>query len=191
MRSSGSGGHGRTGTAGTAGKARPAAVVAVLCCVLALLAGCSSTVEGHASAAGQTGAPGSEQYRNLLSECTIVPADTIAEVVGAAGVIETFSGAVCRWRSIDGSIEVQLDWFETGSMSREKAVAEHLGYTVENVRISGSVAYVLRPPEDPSSCGAVAGAGDAGIVGWWVHSVPAHPCEAAKKLVELSVNRTL
>lgn len=186
VRKNGSGGRGAAASVSVS-----AMVVAAFGCVLVLLAGCSTTVQGNATAAGQTGAPGGEQYSDLLAECAIVPTDTIAQIVGAAGVVETFSGAVCRWRSIDGAIDVQLDWFETGAMGREKSVAENLGYNVENVRISGDIAYVLRPPDDPAACGAVAGAGDAGIVGWWVHSAPADPCEAAKKLVELSINRAL
>lgn len=167
---------------------RPAAAALAACSVLA---GCSTTVHGSAGAGSGEGAGPARQYVKLLQECTIVPGETIAEAAGVQAVIETFSGAVCRWRSLDGATDIQLNWFETGDLDREKQTAEQLGYTVENVRISGATAYVLHPADDPASCGAVARAGDAGVLGWWVHGSPADPCEAAKTLVERSVNRTL
>src|SRR5699024_10655435 len=110
------------------------------------LAGCSGTVDGEASTApGATGSASDQKYAKLLEECTIVPRDAIARAVGTMAVFETFSGAVCRWRSIDAGTDVQFNWFETGTMRTEKDTAERLGYNVENVRISGGVAYVVRP----------------------------------------------
>ncbi|WP_158726787.1 DUF3558 domain-containing protein [Tomitella fengzijianii] len=169
---------------------RPARVAGLLaCCVLA--AGCAQTVRGEASVAEPSGGSAEQQYVNLLRECTVVPEDVIADTAGVQAVVDTFSGAVCRWRSFDGATDVQLNWFESGTMDREKSVAERLGYTVETVRISGAPAYVMRAPDDASSCGAVARAGDSGVVGWWVHGAPVDPCAAARTLVELSINRAL
>ncbi|MDN5759174.1 MAG: DUF3558 domain-containing protein [Tomitella sp.] len=173
-------------------KSRSLAPVTAMVALCLTLAGCTESVDGDAATGrGGTEPSANRQYAKLLEECMIVPVDTIAQVLGTTAVFETFSGAVCRWRSIDGGTDVQFNWFETGTMRTEKDTAEQLGYGVENVRISGGVAYVVRPPDDPASCGAVARASGEGVVGWWVHSSPADPCEAARKLVELSVNRAL
>lgn len=182
----------RARQAGRRGPGRRAIAAAV--CLLSaflVLAGCSRTVPGEAAAGGSGAGPAAQKYAKLLEECAVVPEDTIAQVTGIRVPWGTFSGAVCRWRSLDGAADIQLNWFETGTLEREKAVAGRLGYTVEPVRVSGALAYVLQPPDDPSSCGAVGRAGGAGVIGWWVHSTPAEPCEAARKLLELSVNRTL
>ncbi|GAA4806941.1 DUF3558 domain-containing protein [Tomitella cavernea] len=165
-------------------------VPAVLAACL-LSAGCTQAIPGEATVARAGTGPAGEEYVNLLRECTVVPTETIAEAVGVLGVYSTFSGAVCRWVSLDGDTDVQLNWFESGTVHREKAVAERLGYTVEAVRVAGASAYVMRPPDDPASCGAVARAGESGVVGWWVHGVRTDPCAAARKLVELSINRAL
>ncbi len=168
--------------------------VALAACVMAaclVITGCSRTVHGDAAAGGAGEGPAAQKYAKLLEECAVVPEDAIAQITGVQVVWGTFSGAVCRWRSLDGAADIQLNWFETGTLEREKAVAERLGYTAEPVRVSGALAYVLHPGNDPSSCGALGRAGGAGVIGWWVHSTPAEPCEAARKLLELSVNRTL
>ncbi|WP_182349352.1 DUF3558 domain-containing protein [Tomitella gaofuii] len=164
-------------------------LAALAACLFA--AGCTQAIPGEATVARAGTGPAGEEYVNLLRECTVVPMEAIAEAVGVLNVYSTFSGAVCRWSSLDGDTDVQLNWFESGTVDREKAVAERLGYAVETVRISGASAYVMRPPDDPASCGAVARAGDAGVVGWWVHGARVDPCAAARTLVELSINRAL
>src|SRR5699024_1090122 len=124
----------RAPAAGAPGPARRAAGAAV--CLLAAcltLAGCSRTVSGDAAAGGAGEGAAAQEYARLLEECAVVPEGAIAQTTGVRVLVKTFSGAVCRWRSPDGATDVQLNWFESGTLDREKSVAERLGYSAESV----------------------------------------------------------
>ncbi|GAS96730.1 lipoprotein lprC [Mycolicibacterium canariasense] len=170
-------------------------VLAVLAAATALLAGCSSTVEGTAVKAGAGDVPrnndSQKTYPNLLKECEVLTEDILAKTVGAdpLDIQSTFVGAVCRWQAANpaGLIDITRFWFEQGSLDNEKQVADKLKYQVESRAVAGVPSIVMRNPAANGACGVASDA--SGVVGWWVN--PQTPgidaCAMALKLMELTL----
>ncbi len=170
---------------------------AALCCAAVVLAtglaGCGRTVTGTALPVGGSVTGGNEQFRNLLTECDTVSEDQIAKSVGGDGIDRGFFGAICRWdvTGPNGNAKVTFNWFESGSLDVERQTLQKLNYEMADITVQGRKAIQERRPNDPDSCGVTVGALDTGIVGWWVQYRPGghpDPCEAAKKLVDLTLN---
>ncbi|MCX2715031.1 DUF3558 domain-containing protein [Mycolicibacterium sp. J2] len=162
---------------------------------VALLAGCSSTVDGTAVKAGSGDVPRNDDsqktYPNLLKECEVLTEDILAKTVGAdpLDIQSTFVGAVCRWQAANpaGLIDITRFWFEQGGLDNEKQVADKLKYQVENRAVAGVPSIVMRNPAANGACGVASDA--SGVVGWWVN--PQTPgidaCAMALKLMELTL----
>ncbi len=132
-------------------KSRP--VIAILIAALLVVTGCSRSIGGNAVKAGSGGVPrnnnSEQQYPNLLKECEVLTSDILAKTVGAdpLDIQSTFVGAICRWQAANpaGLIDITRFWFEQGSLSNERKVAEYLKYQVENRQIAGVESIVMRP----------------------------------------------
>ncbi|NUS43665.1 MAG: DUF3558 domain-containing protein [Mycobacteriaceae bacterium] len=174
------------------GTSRTLAAAAVL---LVALVGCGKTVEGKPVPVG-SGPSAHADFPKLMRECKIVDEDKIAKYVGAQGIDDTFTGAICRWNGVgpSGTVHVVLNWFETGSLRNERDTATKLKYQIGDITIQGGRGVRLQRPGDTDACGVSVTAFDAGVLGWWVHYMPGSshpdPCEAAKKLAEASLNLT-
>ncbi|ULE31550.1 DUF3558 domain-containing protein [Mycobacterium sp. IDR2000157661] len=174
---------------------RPAAGIAAVLAALAVLTGCTQTVEGTAARAGSGDVPrnneSEREYPNLLKECDVLTEDILAETVGAdpLDIQSTFVGAVCRWQAANpaGLVDITRFWFELGDLDHERQVAERLGYQIEDKRVAGIQSFVMRPNDPNGACGVASDA--AGVVGWWVN--PQSPgidaCGMALKLMELTL----
>ncbi|GAB2645524.1 DUF3558 domain-containing protein [Nocardia goodfellowii] len=182
---------------GASGLARSAGLAAVLAAGLAV-AGCGQTVPGSAyPAGGSGGAEINTNFDKLLRECEVVGVDKIGEAVGNSQLVRgSFNGAVCMWDVEDapgGVAMVTLAWYEVGSLNNEKANNDKLGYSSENITVQGSRGLQTRRPNDPDSCGVTASAADTGVVSWWINYRPGSshpdPCQGAKQLLELTLNR--
>ncbi|WAJ43967.1 DUF3558 domain-containing protein [Mycobacterium sp. Aquia_216] len=172
------------------------ACAAVLITALLLLTGCSRSIGGNAVKAGAGGVPrnnnSQQQYPNLLKECEVLTSDILAKTVGAdpLDIQSTFVGAICRWQAANpaGLIDITRFWFEQGSLSEERKVADFLHYKVETRTIAGVNSIVMRPDDPNGACGVASDA--AGVVGWWVN--PQAPgidaCGQALKLMELTLS---
>jgi len=171
------------------------AAVAVLITTLAVSTGCSESIGGTAVRAGSGGSPrnnnSEKQYPNLLKECEVLTTDILAKTVGAdpLDIQSTFVGAICRWQAANpaGLIDITRFWFEQGSLSNERKVADFLKYKVETRNIAGVDSIVMRPDDANGACGVASDA--AGVVGWWIN--PQAPgidaCGQAIKLMELTL----
>src|SRR4051794_22011074 len=168
---------------------------AVVIAALVVLTGCSRSVGGTAIKAGAGGTPrnnnSERQYPNLLKECEVLTSDILAKTVGAdpLDIQSTFVGAICRWQAANpaGLIDITRFWFEQGSLSNEKKVAQSLNYQIENRSIAGVPSIVMKPNDPNGACGVASDAG--GVVGWWVN--PQTPgidaCGMVIKLMELTL----
>jgi len=179
----------------TGARRRPVrTAVAVGAVVLSALvtAGCGRSIEGRPIPAGNGAGGASSEFADLLTECDAVTEQKIAETVGVDSVYRGFFGAICRWEGDGpaGVVKVTFNWFETGSLDREREAGEELGYSVEGTTVEGRRALQMRRPNDASSCGVTAGDSTTGIFGWWVQytSSGADPCEAAATLARLTLN---
>jgi len=173
----------------------PVMVAALLVVTGLVLSGCSKSVGGTAVKAGSGGVPrnnnSQQQYPNLLKECEVLTTDILAKTVGAdpLDIQSTFVGAICRWQAANpaGLIDITRFWFEQGSLSNERKVAEFLKYKVESRNIAGIDSIVMRPDDPNGACGVASDA--AGVVGWWIN--PQAPgidaCGQAIKLMELTL----
>ncbi len=182
-------------SAGSRGPSSIRAAAAVLIAALLVLTGCSRSIAGNAVKAGSGGVPrnnnSQQQYPNLLKECEVLTSDILAKTVGAdpLDIQSTFVGAICRWQAANpaGLIDITRFWFEQGSLSEERKVADFLKYKVENRNIAGIESIVMRPDDPNGACGVASDA--AGVVGWWVN--PQAPgidaCGQALKLMELTL----
>jgi hypothetical protein len=168
---------------------------AVLVTTLAVLTGCSESIGGNAVKAGGNvprNNNSQQQYPNLLKECEVLTSDILAKTVGAdpLDIQSTFVGAICRWQAANpnGLIDITRFWFEQGSLSEERKVADFLKYKVEARSIAGVQSIVMRPDDPNGACGVASDA--AGVVGWWVN--PQAPgidaCAQALKLMELTLS---
>jgi hypothetical protein len=172
------------------------ACAAVVIAALVIVTGCSRSIGGNAVKAGSGGVPrnnnSQQQYPNLLKECEVLTSDILAKTVGAdpLDIQSTFVGAICRWQAANpaGLIDITRFWFEQGSLSEERKVAEFLKYKVESKAIAGVNSIVMRPDDANGACGVASDA--AGVVGWWVN--PQSPgidaCGQALKLMELTLS---
>jgi len=171
------------------------AAIAILLAALVMVTGCSRSIAGNAVKAGSGGVPrnndSERQYPNLLKECEVLTTDILAKTVGAdpLDIQSTFVGAICRWQAANpaGLIDITRFWFEQGSLSNERKVAEGLKYQIETRSIQGIDSIVMRPNDANGACGVASDA--AGVVGWWVN--PQAPgidaCGQAIKLMELTL----
>ena len=168
---------------------------AVVITAVLVLTGCSRSIGGNAVKAGSGSTPrnnnSEQQYPNLLKECEVLTTDILAKTVGAdpLDIQSTFVGAICRWQAANpaGLIDITRFWFEQGSLSNERKVAEFLKYKVETRSIQGIDSIVMHPDDANGACGVASDA--AGVVGWWVN--PQAPgidaCGQAIKLMELTL----
>ncbi|MFZ1178761.1 MAG: DUF3558 domain-containing protein [Mycobacterium sp.] len=180
---------------GSRGRRSVRAAATILIATLLLLTGCSKSVGGTAVKAGSGGVPrnnnSQQQYPNLLKECEVLTSDILAKTVGAdpLDIQSTFVGAICRWQAANpaGLIDITRFWFEQGSLSNERKVADFLKYKVESRSIAGIDSIVMRPDDANGACGVASDA--AGVVGWWIN--PQAPgidaCGQAIKLMELTL----
>lgn len=159
------------------------------------IAACGRQIEGTAVPEGAF-AGGEEIPDDVLRECELVDPEQIAAAVGSDVIDHGFFGAICRWdgAGATGDVRITFNWFENGSLGVERETNERLGYTVTDVTIGGRGALELAQPQNAGSCGTAGPAPSRGVIGWWVH-YPAgssgNACEAASKLLELSVNRSI
>ncbi len=170
------------------------ALVATLA-ALAVLTGCTQTVEGTAAKSGTGDVPRNDNsektYPNLLKECEVLTTDILAKTVEAdpLDIQSTFVGAVCRWQAANpaGLVDITRFWFEQGSLDNERKTAEGLEYRIEDQTIAGVQSIVMRPNDPNGACGVASDA--SGVVGWWVN--PQAPgidgCAMAIKLMELTL----
>ena len=175
------------------GRRSARAVAAVLIMAL-VMTGCSRSVGGNAVKAGSNEPRNNnseQQYPNLLKECEVLTSDILAKTVGAdpLDIQSTFVGAICRWQAANpaGLIDITRFWFEQGSLSNERKVADFLKYKVESRSIAGIDSIVMRTDDPNGACGVASDA--AGVVGWWIN--PQAPgidaCGQAIKLMELTL----
>lgn len=170
-----------------------AGVIAVVAIAVAVtVGGCGKTVSGTAMPAGSSGGLNTN-FDKLLRECEVVTTDQIVKSTGAQDAVGSFNGAVCMWElaGTPGTGMATLNWYEMGSLTNEKANNDRLGYITTDTKVVDRRALQVRRPNDPDSCGVMAPAADAGVVGWWVNYQPGghpDPCTGANKLTELTLN---
>ncbi|ODQ84911.1 DUF3558 domain-containing protein [Mycolicibacterium holsaticum] len=166
--------------------------VAVLAVTAAMtVAGCAHTVSGTAQRA-QLGVPDPDRsYGYLHDRCGLLADETVQQTLGADSVVRPYSGAVCQYVLMrgDARIDVTFAWFETGSLDRERALADDRGAEVTDTVIDRHSAFLARRDVTGAACSATAAAG-TGVLSWWVqlrNPSAGDPCGDAEKLLSATL----
>lgn len=155
------------------------------------VAGCAHTVSGTAQRA-QLGVPDPDRsYGYLHDRCGLLADETVQQTLGADSVVRPYSGAVCQYVLMrgDARVDVTFAWFETGSLDRERALADDRGAEVTDTVIDRHSAFLARRDVTGAACSATAAAG-TGVLSWWVqlrNPSAGDPCGDAEKLLSATL----
>jgi hypothetical protein len=177
-------------------------------------AGCAQTVSGTAQRAHPSVPDPERNYGYVDNRCGLLEDSSIQEMLGADNVVRPYSGAVCQYvlerRTGPGTggaapgpdvgagappatIDVVFSWFETGSLDRERMLAEERGAQVTGKDVERHQAFLARRDTNGAGCSATAAAGH-GVLSWWVQTrgrTDTNPCTDAEKLLAATLSSDL
>ena len=168
-------------------------------------AGCAQTVSGTAQRAHPSVPDPERSYGYVDNRCGLLEDSSIQEMLGADNVVRPYSGAVCQYvlergRGADvgagtapSTVDVVFSWFETGSLDRERMLAEQRGAQVTGKDVERHQAFLARRDTNGAGCSATAAAGP-GVLSWWVQTrgrTDTNPCTDAEKLLAATLSSDL
>lgn len=159
-------------------------------------AGCAQTVSGNAQRAHPAVPDPERSYGYVDNRCGLLEDSSIQEMLGAKNVVRPYSGAVCQYVLERGSnvmVDVVFSWFETGSVDRERTLAEQRGAKITEKVVERHQAFLARRDTNGAGCSATAAAG-SGALSWWVQTrgkTDADPCADAEKLLAATLSSDL
>jgi hypothetical protein len=167
-------------------------------------AGCAQTVNGTAHRAHPAVPDPERSYGYIDNRCGLLEDSSIQEMLGAQTVVRPYSGAVCQYvlERDSGSgvgaspatmVDVVFSWFETGSLDRERTLADQRGAQVTEKVVERHQAFIARRDTNGAGCSATAAAGP-GVLSWWVQTrgkTDADPCKDAEKLLAATLSSDL
>lgn len=178
-----------------------AAVTAVV-----TVAGCSHTVGGTASRSRPVVPDPERSYGFVDNRCGLLEDSSIQDMLGADNVVRPYSGAVCQYVLERASgpdvgagappntmIDVVFSWFETGSLDRERTLAEKRGAKLTERVVERHQAFLARRDTNGAGCSAIAAAGP-GVLSWWVQTrgkTDVDTCKDAEKLLAATLSSDL
>ena len=175
-------------------RVKAVAIAAVTAVVTA--GGCAQTVSGNAQRVHPAVPDPDRSYGYVDNRCGLLEDSSIQQVLGAANVVRPYSGAVCQYmleRDKSTTIDVVFSWFETGSVDRERTLAEQRGAKVTEEVVERHQAFMARRDTNGAGCSATAAAGP-GVLSWWVQTrtrTDADPCKDAAKLLAATLSSDL
>lgn len=155
-------------------------------------AGCSHTVSGSAERAVPDVPDPDRSYGYVDNRCGLLLDETIQEALGAENIVRPYSGAVCQYVVSRQStvLDVTFSWFESGSLDRERAVAQERGAQITDTVVERHQAFLARRAPTGASCAATAMAGQ-GVLTWWVQfrgQNAGDACPDAEKLLSATLS---
>jgi hypothetical protein len=176
-------------------------------------AGCAQTVSGTAQRAHPSVPDPERSYGYVDNRCGLLEDSSIQEMLGADNVVRPYSGAVCQYVLERGSgpdagappgpnvgagappvtVDVVFSWFETGSLDRERTLADQRGAQVTGKDVERHQAFLARRDTNGAGCSATAAAGP-GVLSWWVQTrgkTDTDPCKDAEKLLAATLSSDL
>lgn len=149
--------------------------------------GCSHTVTGTAQRATHDETISERGYGYTADRCGLLGDNSIQQIVDADELIRPYSGAVCQFVLTKQSsfIDLTYSWFETGSLDRERQLAQANKAQISDVVVEGHQAFLARRSVTGNACSATA-ATKPGVASWWVQlrgGSSTDPCQIAQKLL--------
>jgi hypothetical protein len=160
--------------------------------VAAVAIGCTRTLGGDAERSRPTVPDPDRSYGYVDDRCGLLLDETVQDILKADTVTRPYSGAVCQYvlSTPSGLIDVVYTWFESGSLDRERQLAENRGATITDQVIVRHPAFLVQRRDNAAACAATAAAG-SGVLSWWVQFRPqfgANPCDDAEKLLSATLS---
>lgn len=176
-----------------------AAAIAVTAVVTA--AACSQTITGTAQRAQPDPSDPNRSYGYVDDRCGLLVDSTVQEILKSDNVVRPYSGAVCQYvlsrKAGPDAPPVMLDvifsWFETGTLQRERMVAEERDAQITDTVVERHQAFLARRDVTGAACSATAAAGP-GVLSWWVqfrNQNSGDPCKDAEKLLSRTLQSEL
>jgi hypothetical protein len=155
--------------------------------MLITVMGCSHTVSGTVRRVTHEDGASERGYGYTDNRCGLLQDISIQHVVDADQLVRPYSGAVCQYvlRRASTFIDLTYSWFETGSLDRERGVAQSNKEQISDVVIERRRAFLARRSVTDSACSATA-ATDPGVASWWVQirdDSSTDPCQIAQTLL--------
>ncbi|MGE2732237.1 DUF3558 domain-containing protein [Mycolicibacterium vaccae] len=163
-------------------------VLAVLASAASLVA-CAQTVEGTAQRADASDPDRSYGY--VDDNCGLLDDASVQATLDADDLARPYSGAVCQYVASRGEVilDVTYSWFETGTLARERSLAETRGAAVTDIDIERRPGFAARRDITGAACSATAAAG-SGVLSWWVQyrgRESGDPCVDAQRLLSATL----
>lgn len=163
--------------------------------VLMAVVGCSHSVSGTAERVTHDGSASERGYGYTDDRCGRLQDISIQEIAAADGLVRPYSGAVCQYLLTRGSTTVDLtySWFETGTLDRERGVAQANNAQISDVSVERHQAFLARRSVTGNACSATA-ATNPGVASWWVQfrgDSSNDPCQIAQILLAKTLSSDL
>jgi hypothetical protein len=167
------------------------AAIAVVVSSSMAIVGCTHTVTGTARRAAHPDDP-SHSYAFSENRCGLLQDSSVRQVVGADKSTRPYSGAVCQYvLSRQGTfIDVTFSWFETGTLDREKGLAQQDKAQITDIVLAHHQVFLAQRSVTGNACSATA-ATTPGVVSWWVQirgGAPGDPCKDAQNLLSKTLS---
>jgi hypothetical protein len=162
--------------------------------VSTLMTGCSVTVAGTPQRV--TEAAASEHGYGYANErCGLLSDVTVQGIVGSDKLVRPYSGAVCQYVLTRHStfVDVVYSWFETGTLERERTLAQTHKAQITDLVVQRRQAFVARGAVTGNGCSAAA-ATNPGVATWWVQTrgdAGIDPCRVAQALLDKTLSADL
>jgi hypothetical protein len=151
------------------------------------IAGCTQIVAGTAQRAMHDEAGWARGYGYINDRCGLLHDSTVRDIAGADEIARPYSGAVCQYVLMRQStaLDITFSWFETGSLDRERGLAQSKKAQITELVIERHQALLARRSVTGNACAGTA-ATNPGVASWWVQvrgDAPIDPCQLAQTLL--------
>lgn len=154
--------------------------------------GCSHTVAGTAELAEPQAEDSGRNFGYIDNSCGRLTDETVRDALGADEILRPYSGAVCQYVLLkgDNTVDATFSWFDTGTVDRERAVAQERGAEITEKVVQRYPAILARTAATGASCSATTSA-NPGVLSWWVQyrdGQDGDPCADAEKLLAATLS---
>lgn len=154
--------------------------------------GCSHTVDGTAERSELQAEESGRNFGYIDDSCGRLADSTVRDTIDAEEIVRPYSGAVCQYvlSRQDITIDATFSWFDTGTLERERAVAEARGAQISETMVLRYPTFLARTSSTGISCAATTSA-NPGVLSWWVQyrdELDGDPCVEAKELLAATLN---
>lgn len=156
------------------------------------MTGCSHTVDGSAERAQPQADDAGRNFGYIDDSCGRLTDSTVRDTIEADEVVRPYSGAVCQYvlSRGDSTIDATFSWFDTGTVDREREVAQARGAEITDTVIQRYPTFLARTSITGAGCSATASA-NPGVLSWWVQyraEQVGDPCADAEKLLAATLS---